>query len=71
MTGSDHVFIQRRSADHSTWGHPVYVTGPHFGSDIYSSTEDPNKASVFTRTEAQRLIAKKWRGLLPELVDAP
>lgn len=49
----------------------VFITGPHFGRDIYSSTEDPSKASCFERGEAERLLALgKWRGSAPRIEDA-
>lgn len=34
----------------------VYVTGPHFGSDVFSSTADPAKASRYTQEEAERIL---------------
>ena len=40
-----------------------YVTGPHFGANVYSSTEDRSAASIYTRLFAERMVREKWRGL--------
>lgn len=47
----------------------VYVTGPHFGDDIYSSTTDQDGASRFPLVVAQRLVDTKWRGLRPKVEE--
>lgn len=45
----------------------VYVTGPHFGAGVFSSTDDPaDPETLFTPTDATRLLLEgKWRGLDP------
>jgi hypothetical protein len=49
----------------------VFITGPHFGRDVFSSTEDREKASRFTRTEAERLLRSgKWARHSPEIEPA-
>jgi hypothetical protein len=48
----------------------VFITGPHFGGDIYSSTTDRTQASRFERREAERLLALgKWRGNDPRIEE--
>ena len=46
----------------------VYVTGPLFGIDVYSSTESLAEASRFTRREAERII-HKWTARDPEIEE--
>jgi hypothetical protein len=49
----------------------AFITGPHFGGDIYSSTTDRAQASRFERHEAERLLALgKWRGNDPRIEPA-
>lgn len=36
----------------------VYVTGPHFGRDVFSSTSNPDEASRFKRDEAHLTIRR-------------
>jgi hypothetical protein len=74
MSGrDDRVVITRDSADLSTKGTRVYVTGPHFGNtddSVFSSTADRAKASEFQRAHAERLLRKgKWASLNPEIVE--
>jgi hypothetical protein len=72
------VRITRNKGKGSTNGVPhnpterVYVTGPHFSRDIYSSTLDPNDGeTLFDRSEAERLLALgHWSYLAPEIEDA-
>jgi hypothetical protein len=71
----DLVLISRDNADAKP-RRRVFVTGPHFGRDIYSSVETRNEAvsesseGLFKRSEAERLIAAgKWRGRRPEIVE--
>lgn len=66
----DLVLITRFSAEESQRGQRVYVTGPHFGFDIYSSTFHREQASRFPRFEAERLLAEgKWRNLTPQIEE--
>lgn len=47
----------------------VYVTGPHFGTDIWSHTYEPSKAARWrTRAEAEAALRdKRWNGhVIPE-----
>jgi hypothetical protein len=71
---TDRVLITRASAEASTRGQRVYITGPHFSKSpdgVYSSTQDRAKASTYTRVMAENLLAKgKWRSNLPEIEDA-
>jgi len=40
----------------------VYITGPHFGADVFSSTRDPRAASTFSPEEAMELCrTRHWR----------
>ena len=67
---SDVVLIERDSADASARGTRVFVTGPHFGGDIYSSTTNRDAASRFDRRTAERMLAVgKWRELRPVIVE--
>jgi hypothetical protein len=49
----------------TTNGQPVgdvYVTGPHFGGDIWSHTYRVSEAAKFTAEDAARkLVEKSWR----------
>jgi hypothetical protein len=66
---SDYVLIERDSSDVGKPGR-VYVTGPHFGRGVYSSTRDRSEASRFTRAEVDRLFALgKWRHLRARLIE--
>lgn len=52
----------------------VYVTGPHFNADVWSSTYDPEQARVFdTEAEAEAAIrGKHWdRPRVVRLDEAP
>lgn len=49
----------------------VYVTGPHFSRDIFSSTRDRAKATRYSEDEAKRLVTTKWRHLNPVAVQEP
>lgn len=69
MSGS--VLITRNSADHSTRGQRVYVTGPHFGIDVYSSTFNRAEATRYDRAEAEKLVASKWQNLIAQIEEAP
>ena len=63
---SDGRVISRDSCDEKP-SRRVWVTGPHFGTDVYSSTEDPAEASEFTVDEAMSLVERKsWRNPLIE-----
>ena len=74
------VIISRESADYTRqpdgslvkkYDCRVYVTGPHFGGDIFSSTLFRAEASRFTREQAEEYIREgKWRSLRPELEEA-
>jgi hypothetical protein len=49
----------------------VFVTGPHFGQAIYSRTTQRAEATVFSRTEAERLLAEgEWSWRRPKIEDA-
>lgn len=62
------VLIRRASSDPATPG-DVYVTGPHFGADVYSSTRLVSEASRFEEEAANNLIATgHWRTSSPHLV---
>lgn len=64
------VIIERDNSDLGASGR-VFVTGPHFGADIFSSTEDEDEASVFYHHEAKAMLAMgKWHWLHPEIKDA-
>jgi hypothetical protein len=72
---SDRVIITRGTRGETVNGQPrperVYITGPHFGTDVYSSTEARENASPFRREEAERLLADGyWQHHLPEIEDA-
>jgi hypothetical protein len=66
---SDQVVITRKGTDIGKNIHKrVYVTGPHFDRDVFSSTEDPAEASTFYRHEAEALLALgKWSYLDPQI----
>lgn len=71
----DQVVITREQSG-SVNGKPltgrVFVTGPHFSRDIYSSTVEPAEATVFSRAHAERLLAQgAWRTSAPRIEDAP
>ena len=69
---NDRVVITRDDNSIPQQAQRVYITGPHFGEGIYSSTTDPAKASTFSREKAEELIAEgKWRGCNPEIQPAP
>ena len=64
------VLIVRDSSDVGKPGR-VYVTGPHFGRGVYSSTRDREQATRFEPDEAKRLLAEgKWAHSRPQLVVA-
>lgn len=71
---TDRVLITRASAEASTRGQRVYVTGPHFSESddgLFSSKTDRAEATVYTRAHAERLLAKgKWHFNLPQIEDA-
>lgn len=58
---------------------PVVISRVHeflVGHDrrfyAYSGSEDPKRASIFTREEAEKLLARgRWHGLDPKIEDAP
>lgn len=68
---SDFVVISRDTRGETVNGKPrpkrVYITGPHFNTDIYSSTEDKAQASRYTRAEANELLVAqgKWQNHMP------
>jgi hypothetical protein len=67
---TEHVRITRRGSDIGTNDNRrVYVTGPHFGADIFSSTDDPNEPdALFDRAEAEAYVREgKWRHLDPAI----
>lgn len=72
------VRITRNHGEGSTNGVPhdpeerVYVTGPHFGRDVFSSTLDKDDPeALFEEREAKALIGLgKWRYLRPEIEAA-
>ena len=48
----------------------VYVTGPHFGGDVFSSTTGPAEASRFSRVDAESMIRRgKWKGMAARIED--
>ena len=57
------VCITRDSSDEKP-KRRVWITGPHFG-DVFSSTEDPAKASDFSPDDAVALVQRKWKGSNP------
>jgi hypothetical protein len=67
---NDQFVITRDTRGETVNGKPrparVYITGPHFGTDIFSSTDDPKEASRYTRAEAERLVSK-WRHHTPQI----
>jgi hypothetical protein len=68
----DLVFITRLASGEVVDGVPrpfrVYITGPHFGTDVYSSTDDRDRATVFSRRDAERLIARgMWHTRAPRI----
>lgn len=63
------VLIERDSSDLGKPGR-VYVTGPHFGRAVYSSTREREQATRYEREDAERLLAEgKWRNLHPRLIE--
>lgn len=74
MSGDQREVIISREQHGTTNGKPLpprcYVTGPHFGTSIFSGTQDESKASRFSRSEAEMLVAKRsWQGAI--IHDAP
>lgn len=64
------VIIERDSAETGKPGR-VFVTGPHFNANIYSSTRDEDEASTFDYYMAKAMLAQgKWHHLNPEIKDA-
>lgn len=73
---SETVVITRDTRGETVNGKPrpsrVFITGPHFGMDVFSSTEDPAEASRYSREEAERLLAEgKWHWHTPQIEPAP
>lgn len=63
------VLITRESAEVGKPGR-VYVTGPHFGYDTFSSTRLRTEATRFDRAEAERYLALgKWRMHSPRIEE--
>lgn len=46
-----------------------YVTGPHFGGDIYSGTADIAEATRYDIETARKLAATKWRDARPLVIE--
>ena len=77
MDTSDRFYIERDSVEVTTKGTRVLIVDCRQAAwniermDIFTSTTDPTKATVFTKAEAQMLLdSGKWKGSNPKLLAA-